>query len=123
MPKQSFAQETVGWSQLAKAIEHHAGELPHLAEQAAQLADLVAKLYKLRSRQKRFTSQLRIVSNELREGLEDGRTLAARLRSGVKQTYGFSAPKLGEFGTKPRRRKPRTRTGETSDPDPSEVPS
>lgn len=123
MPKQSFAQETVGWGQLAKAIERHAEELPHLVAQAAELADLVAKLYKLNSRQKRHLSQLRIVSTEMRESLEDGRTLAARLRSGVKQAYGFSAPKLGEFGSKPRRRKVRRRTGQTSDPDPTEVPS
>src|SRR5262245_28641187 len=123
MPKQSFAQETVGWNQLAKAVDLHAGELPHLLAQAAELADLVARLYKLSIRQKRLTNQLRLVSSELQEGLEDGRQLASRLRSGVKQVYGFSAPVLGEFGTRPRRRKARRRTGETSDPDPTELPA
>jgi hypothetical protein len=123
MPKRSFAQETVSWDQLAKAVARHAEQLPSLTSQAAELAEVVARLYKLSGRQKRLLSQLRIVTRELQEGQEDGRLLAGRLRSGVKQAFGFSAPKLLEFGTKPRRRKLRRRSGDVSEPDPSEVPS
>jgi hypothetical protein len=121
MPKQSFAQETDAWRQLASAVDRHAKEMPHLELQAAELADLVDRLSKLRGRQRRLRTQLLLVTGEMQNGLDDGRSLASRLRAGVKQVYGFHAGELNEFGTKPRRRTRRPRNQE-SDPDLPEGP-
>ncbi len=121
MPKQSFAQESDAWRQLAAAVARRAVEMPHLAAQAAELGALVERLAKLRGRQRRLKTQLLLVTGELQNGLDDGRGLAARLRAGVKQVFGFHSSDLNEFGAKPRRRT-RRRQPEGSDPEAPEGP-
>ena len=121
MPKQSFAQETDAWRQLAGAVERHAQEKPHLEAQAAELAALVERVSKLRGRQRRLRTQLLVLTGELQSGLDEARNLASRLRAGVKQVYGFHATHLTEFGAKPRRKTKRPK-GEAPAPGLEEQP-
>ena len=120
MPKQAFGTEMSRWKQLAEGVLKEAEELPHLGPQAAQLADLVARLHELHALQWRLKGELGIAIRQLQDGRELARDLSSRLQAGLKQAYGVHSGHLRSFGARPRRK---GRRGTAAEPESSEVPS
>ncbi|HXO18458.1 MAG TPA: hypothetical protein VOA87_00885 [Thermoanaerobaculia bacterium] len=104
MPKSSYAQEVGTWDALAAALAKRGEEMPHLAEQCARLAEVVAEIKALDVRLSRETGRMRRTARELREARGVGRELESRLRAGLKQHFGAHGDGLIAFGSRPLRR-------------------
>lgn len=105
MPKNSFADDTLDWSQLLASVGKHPDEVRFMEDLSSELrlilnsvSDLNKERLQLKARSQQISRDLDVLKNR-------GRSLAARIRSGVKTQYGFSNEQLTEFGMHPRRRR------------------
>ncbi|HXO20921.1 MAG TPA: hypothetical protein VOA87_13475 [Thermoanaerobaculia bacterium] len=104
MPKSAYAQEVGGWDALVTSLGKRAEEVPHLAEQCARLAQIVAQVKALDGRKLKETARLRTTTRQLQEARTIGRELESRLRAGLRGVFGSHAPDLIAFGGRPLRR-------------------
>jgi hypothetical protein len=105
MPKNSFADDTLDWSQLLASLGKHPDEVRFMEDLSSELrlilnsvSDLDKERLRLKARSQQITRDLEALKNR-------GRNVAGRIRSGVKTQYGLQSEQLTEFGMKPRRRR------------------
>lgn len=104
MSKSSQEGMLSDWEQLLGAVGANREDLPHVEAVRARLAAHVEELRLLHSDRDRLWTETQRMTEEILQGLTDGRDLAIRLRAYVRSTYGIHSDKLLEFGIKPLRR-------------------
>lgn len=124
MPKNSFAEDTVGWSMLLSSTRKHDHEVPFLKELMAELQLILKTVTALEQERLQLKARSQQITKDLDALKTRGRSVAGRIRSGIKSQYGYSSEQLIEFGMHPRRRKVQDRLAEEealakiSNPDP-----
>ncbi|HWM89215.1 MAG TPA: hypothetical protein VN493_00460 [Thermoanaerobaculia bacterium] len=103
MSKKSVADHSLEWFHLISTVGPK--EVPYLVELLAELGlvrkaviDLESERLSLIARKQQITRDLEALKNR-------GRTLAGRVRSGLKTKYGYDNEQLTQYGMKPRRRR------------------
>lgn len=89
------------WHQTTVAAEANVGDLPHLEGHRIRLEDLKQLAQGLRIQQATLTASKQEVTRQLQRVMDEGRTVAAFLRAGIREHYGRESEKLVEFGMQP----------------------
>ena len=104
MPKESLGKTVDQWERILGATEANEDVRSILARQSRELRGLLKKVRELSKRQAALTALKQQVTRDLQGALDQGREIAAQMRTGLKAQYGFGSEKLTEFGLRPRRR-------------------
>jgi hypothetical protein len=118
MARDRIGASTKGWQRLTTSLAANAADLPHLEAHRARLAELLTRVHSLGNQQAVLTASKQEVTKELQAALTEARTVAAFLRSGLREKYGKEAEKLVEFGLRPFRGISRRQEPETPAPKP-----
>lgn len=103
MAYRSFQEKIIEWESLLANSTALISELPHLAEDHAELLALTQEGYRLESEQDLHIRLLR-ETNQKRRALEvQGGKLRAKLIAGAQSRYGHDSIMLVQFGINPRR--------------------
>jgi hypothetical protein len=100
MPKTS-GETLSGWQELSSSLSANAAEIPHLEGHRTRLADLLKQAQDLTTQQAALTASKQEVTKKLQGIMDEGKTVAAFLRAGVRQHFGKRAEKMVEFGLRP----------------------
>lgn len=103
MSKESVAKTLHQWEKILAAWEANAESMGFIAQERAELQDLVETVKKLYLEQAALNARKQQVTRDLDAAKERGRELAVRMRAGVRSRFGLSGVKLTEFGLRPRR--------------------
>ena len=100
MPK-TTGETLSGWQELTSSLTANTAELPHLEGHRTRLADLLKQAQDLTTQQAALTASKQEVTKKLQGIMDEGKTVAAFLRAGVRQHFGKRAEKMVEFGLRP----------------------
>lgn len=104
MPRDSFAMHTYAWQKLVDGFSEADTEaFPHLMTMHAELKAAIEEAFALKGQLEVLNGEVRLMAHRLRDHLEEGKRLEARLRSHLKGTFGGSSNDLIRFGMEPRR--------------------
>ena len=133
MPKDSFANHSTEWYKLFSAVRANAEELPYLLDLCSELQFLMEKTSELHVERSTLDARRQQISRDIDTLKGRARTVAAKIRSGLRTKYGYGSEKLTEFDMQPRRRPVGVEQQEAelssalrssaSDPENDEIPS
>ena len=128
MPKSSLADHSDEWETLIDRVRAYAEDLPELLGMTDELDSLLGRGKAVERERAALDARSQQLTRDLEAIKNRARTVAARIRSGVKTRYGFGDEKLTEFGMRPRRKKLQSRleearAAEALDPAGSENPT
>jgi hypothetical protein len=109
----THAENLVAWQAMVGNLVPYLASLPHLADDAGALAEVVARAEGLDRERALCEARLRGINRERRKVAREGRDLRNRLAAGVQSAFGLESKQLVRFGIKPRPEKAR-RTGLTA---------
>jgi len=118
--KGAFADFTTGWHNLLTNVARNAAELPDLSVYVAAVAEVLEDVKARGAQQDSRKGLKRQESKDLRERMKVGRANAAKLRAALKAHYGYTSPRLLEYGIKPitpGKRQPKTPVPEGPKPE------
>src|SRR5215210_28230 len=106
MPKKSVADHSLEWFHLVNSVE---ADIPDafLRELLFELRHVRETILQLETERMALTARRQQITKDMNALKNRGRTLAARVRSGVRTQYGYDSEKLTEHGMRPRRRRTR----------------
>jgi hypothetical protein len=123
MAGNSFADDIRNWDLLNKALKPLLPEMPHLAEEQAQLEALIEQAKILDSEQRVLRGKVQDATKKRRDAQLQGVELRERLAVQIKGKLGLRNKNLVSFGLTPRTpRKPRSKGG-TGTPGPTLAPA
>lgn len=105
-----------GWEQTTSAVESNSPDMSHMAVPNLKLQDLAIDVKELNMELVTLEARRAEVVKSLRRMLQEGDTLMDLLRTAARQVYGYSSPKLIEFGIQPLRSRPRETEKPTEPP-------
>ena len=105
MPKKSVAEHSVEWLLLLDSIGTDTQEAAFLKELLFELRLVRETILQLEVERLAVTARRQKITKDMSSLKNRGRTLAARVRSGLRTQYGYDNEKLIEHGMKPRRRR------------------
>jgi hypothetical protein len=97
------------WELLSTALEPHLSDMPHLKDQAAELAGFIAQAKEMDSRQQALRGSLQETVRQRQTLEKEGTSAHLRIASILRGSFGFDNQTLLGFGLKPRR--PRRKKG------------
>jgi hypothetical protein len=118
MARDRIGATTKGWQRLTASLAANATDVPHLDAHRARLADLLTQVQILGNQQAALTASKQEVTKLFQAALAEAHTVAAFLRSGLREKYGKEAEKLVEFGLRPFRGIRRRKEPESPEPAP-----
>ena len=101
MARDRIGATTKGWQRLTVSLAANATDVPHLDAHRARLTDLLAQVQTLGNQQAALAASKQEVTKQFQAALAEAHTVAAFLRSGLREKYGKEAEKLVEFGLRP----------------------
>jgi hypothetical protein len=107
MPKISFAEQVLGWEQLAGNAEKYADELPDTAELRAELAAAIEESKESQQQYGQLRGRMLAAAERMRQAVVRGEEAERRLRRIVQAAHGAASPLLLRYGIKPRRERRR----------------
>ena len=105
MPKKSVAEHSAEWHLLLDSIGTDTQEAAFLKELLFELRRVRDTILELEVERLGLTARRQQITKDLNTLKNRGRSLAARVRSGVRTQYGFDSEKLTVHGIRPRRRR------------------
>jgi hypothetical protein len=102
-----YTKKVVGWDRTASELVVRKEEVPHLDPHRVQLEGMSQRFKELNQRYLSLAAQRLELSEEMREVLRKGETLATYLRTGVRQHYGVDSDVLVAFDMVPTPRRAR----------------
>lgn len=105
MPKKSVADHSLEWSQLITMVRRNAADVPYLLELSSELETVLSGVSKLETERLALDAESHQKTRDIQALKGVGRSISARIRSGLNTQYGFGSEKLVEFGMRPRRRR------------------
>jgi hypothetical protein len=105
MPKKSVAEHSVEWRLLLDSIGTGTPEAAFLKELLFELRTVQETLLNLESERLALTARRQQITKDMNLLKNRGRTVAARVRSGLRTQLGYDSEQLTAHGMKPRRRR------------------
>ena len=106
MPRTSYADTIVHWTNMDTKVQARKPALDHLEPLRAQLEAERVGLVESTNRQTALQTEAQNATRAIEEHLIRGNDLATRLRDAVRAHYGRAAEDLNDFGIQPRRARP-----------------
>lgn len=106
MPRTSYADTIVHWTNMDTKVQARKPTLDHLEPLRVQLEAERVGLVEATNRQYALKTEAQNASRAVEEHLIRGNDMATRLRDAVRAHYGRSAEDLNDFGIQPRRARP-----------------
>jgi hypothetical protein len=125
MPKNSYADLTLSWSILTKALENDVLE-PGVDACRRELESALGEVMERQHRQDVLRGQMVANTRQLHEAIDRGKDAEERLRAFLKGTYGGKSNQLIRFGLRPRRARRRASASDESgaaEPEAPEMPA
>jgi hypothetical protein len=107
MPKKSVAEHSMEWRLLLDSIEPDTQEVAFMKELLFELRHVQTTILQLESERLALTARRQQITKDLSALKNRGRTVAARIRSGIRTQHGYDSETLTKHGMKPRRRRTR----------------
>ena len=105
-----YMKKVVRWDQTTAQIGERQTELEFLQPHAATLADMSTQYMELLAEYKTVLAKKLLLSQEMRQILRKGETLADFIHTGLRHHYGSDAEALFAFGMVPTSRRARRST-------------
>lgn len=112
MPKKSVADHSMEWRQLLDSIAPDSQEAAFLKELLFELRHVRDTILQLESERLALNAQRQQITKDLDALKSRGRSVAARIRAGIRTQHGYDSETLTRHGMKPRRRRTRDRLNE-----------
>ena len=107
MPKKSVADHSMEWRLLLDSIEPDSPEAAFLKELLFELRHVQDTLRQLETERLALTARRQQITKDINGLKNRGRTVAARIRAGIRTQHGYDSETLTKHGMKPRRRRTR----------------
>lgn len=118
-----YMKKVVRWDQTTTQVGERQTELEHLLPHSARLEGMSEHFKELFAEYQRMMARKLELSQEFREILRKGETLADFIRTGVREYYGLDSETLFAFGMAPTtRRRRRTNPPPVEQTEPAPVP-
>ena len=101
MARNTYAETFAGWRRLIKPLSTNNGDTPYLEGHRARLEALLAQVTEIETQQATLTASKQEMSKQLKALTVEGNSVAAFLKSGIRERYGRTAEKLVEYGLQP----------------------
>ena len=107
MPKKSIADHSMEWRLLLDSIEPDSPEAAFLRELLFEQRHVQDTIRQLETERLALTARRQQITKDINALKNRGRTVAARIRSGIRTQHGYDSETLTRHGMKPRRRRTR----------------
>lgn len=105
MPKKSVAEHSVEWRLLLDSIGTGTPETAFMKELLFELRTVQETILKLESERLAITARRQQITKDMNTLKNRGRSVAARVRAGLRTQLGYDSEQLTAHGMKPRRRR------------------
>jgi hypothetical protein len=123
MPKISFAEQVMGWEQLASNAEKYADELPDTSELRTELSAAIQDSKASQDLYYMLRGRMLDAAERMRHAVARGEQAESRLRRIVQAAHGAASPLLIRYGIKPRRERRRAKKPPDIEPETSLSPA
>lgn len=105
MPKKSVAEHSAEWFLLLRSVEEVPQDIGFLQALLLELHLVRETILKLESERLALKARSQQITKDMNALKNRGRSVAARVRSGLRTQLGYDSEQLTAHGMKPRRRK------------------
>lgn len=105
MPKKSIAEHSAEWFLLLKSVEEIPQDVGFLEALLLELRLVRETILKLEGERLALKAKSQQITKDMNALKKRGRSVAARVRSGLRTQLGYDSEQLTAHGMKPRRRK------------------